>query len=411
MRSVDLGTTHALKTRVVFGKGANQRDVRSLRQRQQVAMIFGIQSPCGKLAETMPKKNVDILAHHYFPGTRDVVEYREGLDVGYRYFDTVQKPVRFPFGHGLSYTSFEYSNLNVKVTKDDTREKEVIVSFTVQNIGRMAGQEVAQCYVKDIEASVYRPAHELKDYCKVLLQPGQKKIIEFRLGQDAFAFYDIGAKDWAVEPGFFEVQIGASSRDLRLKESLEFKQGQAVSNLSKESYPPRMDSLLSEIDDATFASRFGNRRDEVLRGIDARKNKQNEQHFHRNTLLKDVAKHRLVGYILFLVTFFFASKDLQPGDDERKQKKLIKENVDHLPLRAVALFGKGAISLEALDALIDIMNYHWLSAIMRLIFAPLNSLHLLTRRLWPTQTSYDQTPMNAGMQSTATRQASKTKTS
>jgi beta-glucosidase len=152
-----------------------------------------------------------------FPGEATKVEYREGLFVGYRYYDAVKLRPLFPFGHGLSYTSFEYSNL--KVDKKSLRDTETLkVTVEVKNSGSVAGKEVVQLYVGDLEASVLRPVRELKGFAKVALQPGEKKTVSFVLAKRAFAFWSPAHGDWTVETGDFEISVGSSSADLRARE-------------------------------------------------------------------------------------------------------------------------------------------------------------------------------------------------
>jgi len=183
-------------------------------------LLFGVVSPSGKLAETFPLKLSDNPAHLFFPGEGDNVEYREGIFVGYRYYDKKEQPVLFPFGHGLSYTSFDYTNLTVmkkKISDQDTLQVEV----TVRNTGQVAGKEIVQLYVRDTESSVIRPDKELKAFDKVELQPGESRTITFTLDKRSFAYYDVKLKDWVVESGSFDILVGKSSQDIVLSEQVE----------------------------------------------------------------------------------------------------------------------------------------------------------------------------------------------
>jgi beta-glucosidase len=180
-----------------------------------VDVLFGEVNPSGKLAETFPVRLEDSPATLSFPGDRDRVEYREGLFVGYRYHDAARVAPLFPFGHGLSYTTFEYSGLSLDRASMDERET-LNVSVRVKNTGRLAGQEVVQLYVRDEAASVVRPEKELKGFEKVALAPGEEKVVRFALSRRAFAFWDLRTHAWKVEPGDFTILVGASSRDLRL---------------------------------------------------------------------------------------------------------------------------------------------------------------------------------------------------
>lgn len=329
-----------------------------------VDLIFGEQSPCGKLAETLAQRVDDILANKYFPGDRDCVEHREGLLVGYRYFDTYQKPVLFPFGHGLSYTTFSYENLILKIVQDEKNEKLVEVTVTIKNTGNMTGKEVVQCYIHDVEASIFRPEQELKDFKKVLLSPGEVEEIRFTLKSDAFSFYDIGNSGWIQEEGEFEVRVGSSSRDIRQR-GIVFLQAGAVnvSQLACSSYPPSEKFDTEMIDNTTFANRFGDDKLSVFSLLTSVRNSGSTS-FHRNSLLKEVAATRLIGKFLIWVVFRAAAKDVKKGPKQRSQKRLILETVKNLPLRTLVLFSRGGISFDMLDACIFLMNGQFLRAML-----------------------------------------------
>jgi len=185
-------------------------------------LLFGEVSPSGKLPETFPVKLSDNPSFLNFPGEGDRVEYREGLFVGYRYYDQKQIEPLFPFGYGLSYTTFEYSDLTVN-TSSCTDEDTVKVEVTVTNTGPVRGQEIVQLYVHDAESTVIRPQQELKGFAKVDLQPGESRKVTFELGKRAFAYYNVNIGDWHVETGTFAIRIGASSRDIRLESTIEVK--------------------------------------------------------------------------------------------------------------------------------------------------------------------------------------------
>lgn len=183
-------------------------------------VLFGDVNPCGKLAETYPYALSDNSSANYFPGTPVSVEYRESVYVGYRYYDKAQKAVRFPFGHGLSYTTFEYSDL--KVSADKIQDTDTLtVSFTVKNTGDRDGAEVAELYVSDLESTIFRPEKELKGFKKVFLKAGEAKTVEITLDKRAFAYYNVNIHDWHVESGAFKILVGASSRDIRLETAVE----------------------------------------------------------------------------------------------------------------------------------------------------------------------------------------------
>lgn len=186
-------------------------------------LLTGRVNPSGKLAETFPLRLEDNPSYLNFPGSRNEVSYSEGVFIGYRYYDKKKMEVLFPFGHGLSYTTFDYSNLKITVgkTSDDTTisaldTDTISVSVDITNTGNVAGKEVVQLYVKNFIGIENRPEKELKDFAKVSLLPGETKTITFALNYRSFAYFNETAKDWFVESGVYHILIGASSRDIRL---------------------------------------------------------------------------------------------------------------------------------------------------------------------------------------------------
>lgn len=185
-----------------------------------LAILFGDANPSGKLAESFPIKLSDTPAFMFAPGERGVTSYNEGIYVGYRYYDKREMEVLFPFGHGLSYAQFNYSDL--KLDKTTLNDNEMLaVSFKLMNTGVVKGKEVVQLYVRDVESSVGRPIRELKAFEKVELNPGEEKTISIMLDKKAFAYFEIRLNDWHVESGQFVIEVGASSRDIRLSELVE----------------------------------------------------------------------------------------------------------------------------------------------------------------------------------------------
>ena len=181
-----------------------------------VRVLFGDANPCGKLPETFPLKLEDNPSYLYYGGEGNVTEYREGVFVGYRYYDKKKMDVLFPFGFGLSYTTFEYSGLKLsagKIKDTDT----LTVTLTVKNTGSRAGKEAVQLYVGDVESTPLRPVRELKGFAKVALEPGESKAVSFTLDKRSFAYWNQQIHDWHVETGVFTVEVGGSSRDLPLK--------------------------------------------------------------------------------------------------------------------------------------------------------------------------------------------------
>ncbi|MDB6018177.1 MAG: beta-glucosidase-like glycosyl hydrolase [Pedosphaera sp.] len=187
------------------------------------SVLFGDVNPSGKLPCTFPKKLADTptTALDAYPGTNGTVIYKEGLLVGYRWYDTKKIEPLFPFGYGLSYTRFKYSKL--KLVPDSNSKKSVTVEFELANTGGRAGAEIAEIYVQPVNPEVFRPLKELKGFRKVFLKAGEKQNVSVTLGADAFAYYDAGQKGWIAKEGEYKILVGSSSRDIRLDDKFKLR--------------------------------------------------------------------------------------------------------------------------------------------------------------------------------------------
>jgi beta-glucosidase len=186
------------------------------------AILIGDANPSGKLPVSLPKKFEDSPAATNYPGEKLEVSYAEGIYVGYRYYDTKNVEPQFPFGFGLSYTTFAYSD--AKLTNQSSGsggEWHGEVSLKVRNTGKRAGAEVVELYVHDGHAKIDRPTHELKGFSRVELKPGETKTVTFKLDRAALSYWNPETKAWQVDPERFEIQLGASSRDIRLRVPVE----------------------------------------------------------------------------------------------------------------------------------------------------------------------------------------------
>ena len=206
--------------------------------------LLGIVNPSGKLNETWPNCLEDAPSSPYFPGPARTSEYREGLFVGYRYFDTAQIPVRYPFGHGLSYTGFAYSDLQVSQKQ---------VQFMLTNTGAVAGAEVAQVYVSCLDGKVFRPKKELKGFAKVFLHPGESKTVTIGLDDKAFRYFDVQTNRWEVEGGTYEITVAASVSDIHLTAQLQIS-GKAAAGHAPACY---RSGQIQAVSDADFAALLG----------------------------------------------------------------------------------------------------------------------------------------------------------
>ena len=183
-----------------------------------VNCIIGKVNPSGKLAETYPIKLEDTPCYNNFPGTDVIVEYKEAIYVGYRYYDKVEKDVLFPFGYGLSYTNFMYSNLKINQNNTD-----IEVSFKIKNIGNVKGKEIAQVYISKENSNIYRAKKELKGFEKIELESGEEKEIVVHLNKELFNYYDVKSKKWSIESGKYKILVGKSSKDIVLESEIDIE--------------------------------------------------------------------------------------------------------------------------------------------------------------------------------------------
>ncbi|MEG1791647.1 MAG: glycoside hydrolase family 3 C-terminal domain-containing protein [Clostridia bacterium] len=310
-----------------------------------VDVLFGAVNPSGKLAETFPKQLKDNICSPYFPMGPSTVEYRESIFVGYRYFDSAKKEVRFPFGFGLSYTNFEYSNLTLSSSKINENDG-LSISFTIKNTGLVSGSEIAQVYVKDIKSTVFRPEKELKGFEKVFLQPNESKTITLSLDSRAFAFYNVEISDWCVESGDYEILIGKSSRDLVLHETVNVTSSTPMATLdnyeiSCPTYYHISDA--KEIPLEEFESLYG----EIIP-----QNKPIERgKFTENSTVGDIVITRLGRFICNTITF--GSKLVTRGSEN---KAMVINSIHSMPLRSFCGFTGGILSQMTVQGLVDMLN-------------------------------------------------------
>jgi beta-glucosidase len=281
-----------------------------------VDILFGKVNPSAKLPETFPLKLEDNPSYLFYYGEKDKVEYREGVFVGYRYYDTKKMDVLFPFGHGLSYTTFAYSNLTVSkesITDMDT----VTVTVDVKNTGNMAGKEIIQLYVADKQSTVLRPVKELKEFAKVELQPGETKTVTFMLGKRAFAYWSTEIHDWHVETGEFDILIGKSSRDIVLSKIIE------VQSTVKLPVVYTMDSTIGDLMDDPDASKYVN---ELLKGSVFFSTEEKDTHSENSAASEAISKEMMMAMMKYM------------------------------PIRGSLSFGNGSVSREDLLNIIDKLN-------------------------------------------------------
>ena len=229
-----------------------------------VNLLFGDATPCGKLAETFPLHLEDNPSYLNFPGNREKVCYQEGVFIGYLYYDKKKMDVLFPFGYGLSYTDFTYSNMKVTVNGKNATDvdviketDEIIVSADITNTGNCDGAEIVQLYIKNPVVYEIRPEKELRDFAKVFLKAGETKTVTFTLNARAFSYYETRIHDWYAESGDYEILLASSSRDIRLQDTVSITGSKKI---------PFVADYVTTCEDVELFAKDGSALDEMLRG-------------------------------------------------------------------------------------------------------------------------------------------------
>ena len=229
-----------------------------------VNLLFGDATPCGKLAETFPLHLEDNPSYLNFPGNREKVCYQEGVFIGYRYYDKKKMDVLFPFGYGLSYTDFTYSNMKVTVNGKNAADvdviketDEIVVSADITNTGNCDGAEIVQLYIKNPVVYEIRPEKELRDFAKVFLKAGETKTVTFTLNARAFSYYETRIHDWYAESGDYEILLASSSRDIRLQDTVSITGSKKI---------PFVADYVTTCEDVELFAKDGSALDEMLRG-------------------------------------------------------------------------------------------------------------------------------------------------
>ncbi len=311
-----------------------------------VDLIYGDVTPSGKLAETFPLALVDCPAQENFANHKRQLIYREGLNIGYRYFTSHDKPVLFPFGHGLSYTSFAYSE--AKLMRDwDADDESMEVAITISNTGDCAGAEIVQLYVRDVEASAYRPDRELKAFKKITLQPGESREVSFTLDKRAFAYFDVTQDDWDVEPGEFQILFAASSTDIRqsLDVSLPAGSGRNSQPLRETPYVIMQDTQLKAL------------------GLEIPEPDPIKP-YHANTSLADI-RHHWIGRRVCDAALEMAAKTMGKKQETPVAIKMREEMIMSLRLKTVQIMSGGALTPKRFDMLLHALNNRWLRLLLR----------------------------------------------
>ena len=313
--------------------------------------LIGKVNPCGKLAETWPLTYADVPSAADFATRRKTVAYREGLYIGYRYFTTAEKAVRFPFGYGMSYTTFAYS---------DMAADEQGVSLTVTNTGSVAGTEIVQLYVAKKNSELFRPARELKGFARVTLAPGEKQRITLTLDDKAFRFWNVKANRWEIEGGEYELLVGASVEDIRLCEKITVHGTATVHPYEDKGLDCYYTGDVLHVSDADFEKLLGHPLPKGKTKID------------RNLTLGELNHARSpLGWLVWLVLTALLNASYKRGKPDLNI--LFQYN---MPLRALAKMTNGAISMGMVDGIVMELQGFWIIGLVRVIYEALKNVVL-----------------------------------
>ncbi|MBS5457866.1 MAG: glycoside hydrolase family 3 C-terminal domain-containing protein [Subdoligranulum variabile] len=313
--------------------------------------LTGKVNPCGKLAETWPLAYADVPSAADFATRRKTVEYREGLYIGYRYFTTAEKAVRFPFGYGMSYTTFAYS---------DMAADEQGVSLTVTNTGSVAGTEIVQLYVAKKDSELFRPVKELKGFARVTLAPGEKQRITIMLDDKAFRFWNVKANRWEIEGGEYELLVGASVEDIRLCEKISVHGTAAVHPYEDRNLDCYYKGDVLHVSDADFEKLLGHPIPKGKTKID------------RNLTLGELNHARSpLGWLVWLVLTILLDVSYKRGKPDLNI--LFQYN---MPLRALAKMTNGAISMGMVDGIVMELQGFWILGLVRVIYEAIKNVVL-----------------------------------
>ncbi|MRH41625.1 glycosyl hydrolase [Aquibacillus halophilus] len=312
-------------------------------------VLTGEVNPSGKLAETYPLRYEDTPAYHQFPGKEVSVEYREAMYIGYRYYDSASVNVRFPFGYGLSYTSFDYTD--IKVNKGE-------VTFKLTNTGNVAGMEIAQLYVGCQSNDIFRPKKELKGFTKIFLAPGETKTVTIPFDDKAFRYFNVKTNQWEIEEANYDIMIGASSSDVRLEDELFVEGTGAPLPYDKEKLPTYYSGKVNNVSEEEFERVLG-------RKVPVSTWDRSKPLGYNDTIAQcQYAKGGFARFAFRLITFshWFLRKI-----GKRETANLIMMSVYHMPFRGVARMTGGVINMPMLDGILMIVNGHFFKGLRHVI--------------------------------------------
>ena len=317
-----------------------------------VNLLLGKKNPSGRLNETYADELEDYPSMKFYPGNRNHLEYRESIYVGYRYFDTANKKVKYPFGFGLSYTTFEYSNMKIKNNNNNIIE----VSITVTNSGNFEGKEVVQLYISCLYSKLFRAKQELKRFKKINLKPGESKEIVFYLDEECFSYFNINTHKFEVEEGKYSINIGSSSRDIKFSTIIN-KNGNSKDISDYEEVAPSYYKLYEKEFNPNieeFEMIYGGNLPITINQIHP---------FNANSTINDI-KYVYGGD---LIISMINKKAYKFAKGDRYMQITSKESLNDSPFRLLTMVTRGAISHKTVTGFVDLLNRHYIKGFLEII--------------------------------------------
>lgn len=311
-----------------------------------VNVLTGKVNPSGKLAETYPLKLEDTPSYENFPGNEINVEYRESIYIGYRYYDKVKKEVLFPFGYGLSYTNFEYSNLKI-----ESKDNKYVLTFDIKNTGKVEGKEISQIYIGQRTPKIFKPKKELKEFTKIAVKPKEIKNVSIVLDKSSFEYYNPETQKWSVEEGIYDIYVGASSEDIRLKGEIQIK---SDDEKIKKDYPDIYYSgNVQDVNDNDF---------EIILGDKIPSSKLDKNITEENTI--EQARKTIIGGAVYYYQKNVVMRKLLKAQNTNKATKVMMDL--QKPLKKYYEKKNGKYSEEQVKGFIDMINGHWIRGYKRI---------------------------------------------
>lgn len=318
---------------ILHGYLGGQAGARSI-----LRVLSGDVNPSGKLAETYPIKYKDTPSYKNFPGKEVSVEYREGIYIGYRYYDTAEKEVLFPFGYGLSYTKFEYSDIHVNNNS---------VTFKIKNSGKIAGMEIAQLYVGCKSNNIFRPNKELKGFVKVFINAGDTKTVKICFDDKTFRYFNVKTNKWEIETSEYEIMVGASSKDIRLIDSIFIDGSGGEVPYEKEKLQSYYSGKIDDVSLDEFENLMG------CKVPNSKLDRKQDLGYNDTIAQCKYAKGitaRIVYYIIVLIHWYF----MKTG--RRYKANVLMMYVYHLPFRGISRMTMGTVNMRMVDGILMAVN-------------------------------------------------------